>query len=145
MSLLSEQDAIEVRERLKPMIAPVRLVHFTQELNLEYGRETRELLEELAGLSSQLSLEVHNFQLEKEKAAEYGVDTVPATVVRDGYDRDHGHGIRFLGLPAGYEFASLLDAILMVSKGDSGLSPDSRKKLASVSQPVHLQVFVTPT
>lgn len=141
MSLLRERDLHEVQERLKPMAAPVRLVHFTQELNLEYGRETQQLLEELAAASGQLSLEVHNFLLEKDKAAEYGVAMVPATVVSNGKD----HGIRFYGLPAGYEFASLLDAILMVSQGDSGLSPESREKLAAVAQPIHLQVFVTPT
>jgi alkyl hydroperoxide reductase subunit AhpF len=141
MSLLREQDAIEVRERLKSMLSPVRLVHFTQELNLEYGRETKQLLEELSGLSDQLKLEIHNFLLEKDQAAEYGIDMVPATVVCKG----KGPGIRFYGLPAGYEFASLLDAILMVSQGDSGLSVESREKLAALTQPLHLQVFVTPT
>jgi len=141
MSMLREQDAKEVRERLKSMTSPVRLVHFTQELNLEYGRETKQLLEDLSGLSDQLSLEVHNFLLEKEEAAAYGVDMVPATVVCNGKSK----GIRFYGIPAGYEFASLLDAILMVSQGDSGLTPESREKLAAVTQPLHLQVFVTPT
>lgn len=141
MSLLREEDAIEVRERLKGMPSPVRLVHFTQELNLEYGRETTQLLEELSGLSDQLSLEIHNFLLEKDKAAEYGVGRVPATVVANGKTS----GIRFYGLPAGYEFASLLDAILMVSQADSGLSAESREKLAAITQPLHLQVFVTPT
>lgn len=141
MSMLRDEDAIEVRERLKAMPSPVRLVHFTQELNLEYGRETKQLLEELSGLSERLSLEVHNFLLEKDKAAEYGVDRVPATVVCNG----KASGIRFYGLPAGYEFASLLDAILMVSQSDSGLSAESREKLAAITQPLHLQVFVTPT
>lgn len=139
--MLREQDATEVRERLKSMTSPVRLVHFTQELNLDYGRETKQLLEELAGLSDQVSLEVHNFLLEKEEAAEYGVHMVPATVVCNGESK----GIRFYGIPAGYEFASLLDAILMVSQDDSGLSQESRAKLAAVTQPLHLQVFVTPT
>jgi alkyl hydroperoxide reductase subunit AhpF len=139
--MLREQDAAEVRERLKSMTSPVRLVHFTQELNLDYGRETKQLLEELAGLSDQVSLEVHNFLLEKEQAAEYGVDKVPATVVCNGKSK----GIRFYWIPAGYEFASLLDAILMVSQDDSGLSQESREKLAAVAHPLHLQVFVTPT
>ncbi len=141
MSLLREQDAIEVRERLKAMTSPVRLVHFTQELNLDYGRETKQLLEELSGLSDQLKLEVHNFLLEKDQAAEYGVAMVPATVICNGQAK----GIRFYGMPAGYEFANLLDAILMVSQSDSGLSAESREKVAAITQPIHLQVFVTPT
>jgi len=141
MELIREQDAVEIRERLKDLVNPVRLVHFTQELNLDYGREARLLLEELAALSDHLSVEVYNFLLDKEKVAEYGVDKVPATVVRNGKD----YGIRFYGLPAGYEFSSLLDAIVSVSRADSGLSPETRRKLAELAEPVHLQVFVTPT
>jgi glutaredoxin-like protein len=141
MGLIRDTGAAEIRERLKAMVRPVKLVHFTQELSLEYGREARQLLEELSQLSDKLSLETYNFLLDKEKAAEYGVDKVPATIVRNGKD----FGIRFFGLPAGYEFSTLLDAILAVSKGDSGLQPESREKLAQLTQPLHLEVFVTPT
>jgi alkyl hydroperoxide reductase subunit AhpF len=141
MQLIREEDAAAIKERLKEAVNPVRLVHFTQELNLEYGREAKQLIDELAALSENLSIEVFNFLLDKQKAAEYGVNKVPATVVRNGKD----FGIRFYGLPAGYEFASLLDAILSVSKGDSGLSAASRERLARITEPVHLQVFVTPT
>jgi len=97
MSLIRDEDAGEIRERLKEMVEPVKLVHFTQELNLEYGREARMLLEDLAQLSDKLSLETCDFILDKEKVAEYGVDKVPATAVRNGQD----YGIRFYGIPAG--------------------------------------------
>ncbi|MGA3324694.1 MAG: hypothetical protein ABSF45_09485 [Terriglobia bacterium] len=141
MGLLRDTDVAEIRERLQAMVNPVKLVHFTQELDLEYGREARQLLEELTQISDKLSLETCDFLLDKEKVAEYRVDKVPATVIRNGKD----YGIRFFGLPAGYEFASLLDGILAVSKGDSGLQPESREKLAQLSKPLHLQVFTTPT
>jgi len=141
MAIIRDDDATEIRERLREMVEPVKLVHFTQELNLEYGRETRMLLEEVAALSDKLTLEVLNFLIDKEKVAEYGVDKVPATVIRNGKD----YGIRFYGIPAGYEFSTFLDAILNVSKGDSGLKPESKEKLAAVTQPLHLEVFVTPT
>jgi len=141
MGLIGDDNAPEIRERLKDMVLPVKLVHFTQELNLEYGREAKQLLTELLALTDKLSLEVYNFLLDKDKVSEYGIDKVPATAVRNGKD----YGIRFYGLPAGYEFATLLDAILSVSQGDSGLKAENKEKLAKVSQPVHLQVFVTPT
>lgn len=141
MPLLPDEDAAEIRERLKVMLKPVRLIHFTQEVNLEYGREAKMLVEELAALSDNLSVEVHNILLEKEKAAEYGVDKVPATVVRNEKD----YGIRFYGIPAGYEFATFLEAILAVSRGESGLSEQSKEKLKQVAKPLHLEVFVTPT
>jgi len=141
MGLIRDEDAAEIREQLKAMVNPVKLVHFTQELNLEYGRETKQLIEELAQLSDKLSVEVYNFLLDKEKVAEYRIDKVPATAVRDGKD----YGIRFYGLPAGYEFSTLLDAIVSVSKADSGLGAESKEKLTQVTHPVHLEVFVTPT
>ena len=141
MGLLRDEDVAEIRERLQGMTRPVRLIHFTQELDLQYGREVRQLLEELAQISDKLSLETYDHLIDKEKAAEYAVDKVPAIVIRNGKD----YGIRFYGLPAGYEFAALLDAILLVSKGDSGLQPASREKLAQLTQPLHLQVFTTPT
>lgn len=141
MGIIPDEDAIEIRQRLQAMANPVKLIHFTQELNLEYGREAKAVVEELAALSDKLSAEVYNFLLDKEKAAEYGVDKVPATIVRNG----RNHGIRFYGIPAGYEFATLLDAILNVSQDDSGLDAESKEKLSKISQPLHLEVFVTPT
>ncbi|MFZ0960070.1 MAG: hypothetical protein WAO35_04135 [Terriglobia bacterium] len=141
MGLLREADVVEVRERLRALVNPVTLVHFTQEVNLEYGREARQLLEELAQISDRLSLQVFNYLLDKERVAEYAIDKVPATVIRNAKD----YGIRFFGLPAGHEFAALLDAILIASRGDSGLQPESREKLAQLTQPLHLQVFTTPT
>jgi glutaredoxin-like protein len=141
MGLFRDEDAVEIRRRLSAMTTPVKLVHFTQELNLEYGPETRQVLEELAALSDKLSIEIYDFILDKEKVAEYGVDKAPATVIRNGKD----YGIRFYGMPAGYEFATVLDAILDVSSGESGLGAESKEKLAQLTQPVHLEVFVTPT
>jgi len=141
MAIIRDDDATEIRERLREMVEPVKLIHFTQELNLEYGLETRKLLEEVAALSDKRTLDVHNFLIDKEKVAEYSVDKVPATVIRNGKD----YGIRFYGIPAGYEFSTFLDAILNVSKGDSGLKLESKEKLAAVTQSLHLEVFVTPT
>ena len=86
-------------------------------------------------------MRLYDFLIDQEKVTEYAVDKVPATAIRNGKD----YGIRFYGLPAGYEFAALLDGILAVSKGDSGLQPESREKLAQLTQPLHLQVFTTPT
>jgi alkyl hydroperoxide reductase subunit AhpF len=139
--LLSDEDARGVRQQLQALADPVRLVHFTQERDLEYGRETRLLLQEVTALSDKLSLEVYDFLLDKDPVAAYRVDKVPATIVCGAKD----YGIRFFGLPAGYEFLNLLDAMLTVSRGDSGLSENSKGKLQALAQPIHLEVFVTPT
>jgi alkyl hydroperoxide reductase subunit AhpF len=141
MSILSPSDAARVRDMLAGMTSPVRLVFFTQTLNCDTCEPAKQILNELAELSGQLSVEEHNFLLERDEAAKYGIDRVPAIAVLGPED----HGIRFFGIPSGYEFMSLLDAILLVSMADSGLTPDSRAMLASLESPLTLQVFVTPT
>ena len=141
VTLLSKQDARAIRQRLQALASPVKLIHFTQELNLEYGRETRMLLEEVAALSEKLSLDVHDYLLDKDQVAAYKVNKVPATVIRNAKD----YGIRFYGLPAGYGFANLLDVVLAVSQGDARLSDVTSGKLKVLSRPLHLEVFVTPT
>jgi glutaredoxin-like protein len=139
--LLSDSDRRTIEDRLKPMPGPVRLLNFTQELECQFCRDTRELVEELARLSDKLTLETYNFLLDKEQVSQYSVDRIPAIVVAG----DKDHGIRFYGIPSGYEFAGLLEIILCVSHGDSGLRPGTLDRLQALTHPVHLQVFVTPT
>jgi len=141
MSLLGERERAAVREQFQRLENPVKLIHFTQELMCETCPETKKLLEEVASLSDKITLEVHNFTLEREIAAQYGVDKVPATVV----EGQRKYGIRFYGLPSGYEFASLLHAILAASHSTSGLTEASKLQLRSITTPTHIQVFVTPT
>ncbi len=141
MAIIEEKDRKAIREKLNEMTSPVKIINFTQELECQYCRETRQLMEELAGLSDKLSLEVYNFQIDKNKAGEYKIDKIPATVLVGKKD----YGIRFYGIPAGYEFASLLESIIAASKDDSGLNDTTRQKLKSVTHPLHMQVFVTPT
>ncbi|HIE03845.1 MAG TPA: glutaredoxin, partial [Candidatus Latescibacteria bacterium] len=78
MPMLSEADKIEVQKRLEDLKGQVRLVMFTQELECQYCRETRELLEDVASLSDKISLEVYNFILDGEEVKRYGVDKIPA-------------------------------------------------------------------
>ena len=141
MGILSSTDAARVKEMLAGMAHPVRLAFFTQTLNCETCEPTGQILRELAALSDKIIVEEHNFLLERDLAAGYGVDRVPAIVPLGLQD----YGIRFLGIPSGYEFMSLLDAIMMVSAGDSGLQAGSRALIADLPGPVNLQVFVTPT
>ena len=141
MPILSTSDAARVREMLADLPGPVRLVFFTQTFNCETCEPTKQILGELAELSGQITVEEHNFLLEGDLASTYGIDRVPAIAVVGAQD----YGIRFLGVPSGYEFMSLLDAIQIVSARDSGLNEASRAMLAGVQSPLALQVFVTPT
>lgn len=141
MATLSEKERQQVAERLREMQSPVKLVHFTQELECEPCAITRDILQDVADLSPLLSLEIYNFQTDQEQVAQYRVDKVPATVLLGAKD----YGIRFYGLPAGFEFAALLADILQVSRGTSGLQPEISEQLGKLSGPVHLEVLVTPS
>jgi len=92
-------------------------------------------------LSDKISLEVYNFQLDKEKVTQYRVDKIPVTVVEGSKD----YGIRFYGIPLGYEFVPFLEAIKDVSRESTDLLPETRAALGEINEPVHLQVFTTPT
>jgi alkyl hydroperoxide reductase subunit AhpF len=51
----------------------------------------------------------------------------------------------FLGSPVGTELAALVSAIVVAGRGSSGLSSETQVALAAMAQPVHLEVFTTPT
>ncbi|HVP37509.1 MAG TPA: hypothetical protein VMT04_10980 [Terriglobales bacterium] len=143
MALLSEEIKREVQSELQGLKNEVRLIVFTQEMECEYCNENRLLVEEIASLSDKIKVEVYNFTLDKNKVEEYKIDKIPAIAVCDGTGKDYG--IRFYGIPAGYEFTSLIEAMRMVSLGESGLEEGSKKELQKLNKPVHIQVFVTLT
>jgi len=144
MPLIQEKDVKKVRERLAKLTGPVTLTVFTQEFECAFCRDARLMVEEVAGLSGgKVSVEVLDFVKDKAVADGLGIDKIPALTVRGGQGEDRR--IRFYGIPAGYEFVSLLEALDIVSKGDSGLAPATREKLKTLTAPLALQVFVTPT
>lgn len=143
MPLLSDPDKEAIRGRLREMDKPVKLLVFTQKgVECRYCRETRELIEEVTELSDKLSAEVHLLE-ERGIADRYGVDKVPAILLLDGEGNDLG--VRFFGIPSGYEFATLLEDILIISRGETGLSERTKRALSQLKRDVHIQVFVTPT
>jgi glutaredoxin-like protein len=144
MALLSEKDRQTVRGHLAVIEEPVRLLFFTQTIGApETVHVARQVLDEIVSLSDLVTLEEVNVILEGDRAREYGIEQIPATVLLKGTQDTR---IRFLGAPAGYEFMSLIEAVILAGTNDSGLSPDSRALVAEhVTSPLEIQVFVTPT
>jgi glutaredoxin-like protein len=140
-SMLKDEDKAAVAKLFEDITNPVKIVMFTQEVECQYCSATRELVQELAELSGQLSVEVLDFVKDRARADELGVDKIPALVIMGEKD----YGIRLFGVPAGYEFSTLVEDIVMVGRRDHGLSEDVAKELAKVDSPVHMQVFVSPT
>ncbi len=138
---MSNDRAAEIRDILADVSSSVRLLFFEQSIGCDTCRPTRQLLEQLADMNPYIALEPLNLILEKDRADQYGIDRVPAIVVSSP-SRDR---IRFYGAPFGYELMSLLEAIRMTAAGESGLSEASRTALATIQNPMRLQVFFTPT
>lgn len=145
MTLLSEKDRNQLITEFKALDRPVKLFVFTQEFECQFCAETRQIVEELSDLSDKISYEIYDFMADKEVTRQYQVDKIPAVIVLQGGDHPKDFGIRYYGIPSGYEFSSLIQDILMVSSGDSGLSTATKEWAAGLEAPVHLQVFVTPT
>ena len=148
MAILDEKVKEQVKDMFKELENPVRLVVFTQDslisipgLECETCKDNRLLMEEVAALSDKISVEIVDFVKDKEKVEEYKIDKIPATVIRDEKD----YGIRIYGMPAGYEFPTLLSGIRNVSMASSDLSDESKAKIREMTKPIHIQVFVTLT
>ena len=171
MSLLSPADQQKLREAFERMTRSVRLLFFSQAIGCETCGETRQILDELRGLSDRISVEEINLVLEGDKAKQYGVDRTPAIAIaygsgssESGRSRESGGSseasstgdgrmsdtmkdsrIRFLGAPSGWEFVSLVQAVLLAGGRESALSAASLDRLRAVDRPITMQVFTTPT
>jgi glutaredoxin-like protein len=140
--MLDKKTADKAKEVLGDLDKKVTLLTFTQEIECTSCAQNVELVGDIADLSDRIGHEVYEFENSEEQSKKHGVDKIPAIVVTaDGED----YGIRFFGIPSGYEFVSLLDAIRTVSTGNHGLSQDTVSKIGGIVAPVHIQVFVTPT
>lgn len=141
MALLNAEIRKDVQQALADVKTPVTFKVFTQEMECQYCKETRELVQEVATLSDKLSVEVYDLVKDQAIAESLGVDKAPAVAVIGKKD----YGIRMFGIPSGYEFGSLIESIKLVSEGESGLSAETKKQVAELTKPVKIQVFITPT
>lgn len=141
MGILKEKDRDSVTEIFKSLRDEVTLAMFTQEMECPHCEMTRTLLEEVAGLSEKTVLRIYDFVKDRAQAEQYGVDKIPATILLG--DRDYG--VRFFGVPAGYEFNVLVQDILDIGKRSPGLKKDIMDDLAAVTKPVRLEVLTSPT
>ena len=138
MGLIPEEHKQHLKEELeKNLQDSVILIVFTQEIECQFCKQTRELAEETATLSDKIRVEVYDFVKDNEKAKELQVDKVPAIAIVGKKD----YGIRIYGIPHGYEFNAFLEAIIGVSKGNTNLSEETKNKLKSIDKPVHIQVL----
>ena len=142
MSLIPDDKKELLKNDFKEkLVDPVKIVMFTQEFECRFCSDTRKLVQDLATLTDKITVEIHDFVADTEKAKEYGIDKIPAIAIIGKKD----YGVRIYGIPYGYELQTLIEAIINVSKGKTDLSDKTKSILTEVKSPVHIQVFVTLT
>ncbi len=137
---------LEVRNQLKDIFEKefkeaVTIKLFSQAIGCESCETVEALVEELRSAvgEDKIAYELYSPVIDKEKAEEYGIDRIP-TIVIEG---DKDYGIRYIGLPAGLEFSTLVQGILQVSKREPKLAPQTLEQLRNIDIPIELMVFVT--
>lgn len=150
VALLSPEDEQFLRDKFaKEMKNDVQIDFYTQHKSVltvpatecPGCQETRQILDEVVGLSDKIHLTTHDFIPEEEKAKQAGIEEIPMTIVSN----PEGRQVRYLGLPAGYEFPALIEDIIDLSNNRVDLSDKTKEALKKINQPVNIQVFITPT
>ncbi len=143
MGIFNQEVESKLREILTDMKDEVHLAFFTQEFECRTCQDTHQFVESFSALSDKVNFEVFEFVKDKEKADAYGVDKIPAIVVLDKDKKDHG--IRFYGVPGGYEINSFIQAMKEVSGNREELPQELLDRIHAIDKDVHIQVFITLT
>jgi alkyl hydroperoxide reductase subunit AhpF len=143
VAIFRPEDEGRVRELFADLERPVELLvaHGPEETPLpgaareiDFGEQTERIVRGLAELSENVSMRV-----EEEPPS---FDRYPAVSVQpEGRDV----GVRYYGLPWGYELGSLIGAVLEAGRTESTLKPESLEQLAALDTDLSIDVFVTPT
>jgi len=141
MAHLKKQDVEYLKKQFEKLNQPVTLVFFTQKFECHYCQLTREIITELAETSDKIQVKAYDFVEDAEEVKKYDIKRIPAIALVGEKD----YGIRFYGIPAGYEFSTLVEDIIDVSAGATSLSDEIKTALQKLERPVHIQAFVTPT
>ncbi|MDZ7801203.1 MAG: thioredoxin family protein [Trueperaceae bacterium] len=144
MAFLNEEIQAQVRPLLEELTNPVEMKVYTGGKVVVPGRdatghqeETLGLLREVAELSDNVTVTEAPLAGDEEALAA-GITRAPTIVFRrQGEDRTN---LRFVGLPSGYEFTTVLEALRLVASDD-----DSDDLVGDLNDPLLLQTFVTPS
>jgi glutaredoxin-like protein len=127
MALLAENDREAIRGHFDRMTADV-----TVTLTKAPGvNDTENILKELCELTERLTLNI--------------VESNGETTVLPTLSIGRTGRVIFRGTPSGYEFSSLLTAIIDAGRDAGGLSDETRNFLNDLQNDLHIKVFVTPT
>jgi len=144
--VLNDQITKQIRDAFAEVREPVQVLFFGSKDNCDYCNETKQLLDEVTTLNDKIELNIYDIQEHADVASQFNVLNEPGIVIAAKDNAEVKNlGIQFSGIPSGHEFSTLINDILIVSKRESGLDAKTREFLKNLKQPLHLQVFVTPT
>jgi glutaredoxin-like protein len=139
--ILNDIQKEQIRKQFEKLTGEVELIVFTQENECLLCKDTRELILDLGTLSPKIKTKVYDFVKNGDEDMKYIIKRIPAIVIVGNKD----YGIRYYGMPTGYEFPVIVDDIIDVSRGATSLADSVKKRLSEIKKPVHLQIFVSPT
>jgi len=136
----------EIKQQLKDEFAKfdknIEVLYFTKKIDCDLCEPTEGLLNEITELTDKISFKIFNFVNDKEEVEKYAIEMTPAIVIKS-IDKDYG--IRFYGIPAGYEFTSLFESLRLISLEDADYDTETIEEIKKIDKPVKIKVFVTPS
>jgi len=140
VQMLSDKDKAYVRKTLAGMQDGVRLVLFSRDGgDCTYCADAEGLLADIAAAEPRVAVETLSLRKDAARAKELGIDKVPGIAILGKKD----YGLRYFGLPSGYEFIPFVETIRSVGNDDPELAPETVAALGKLEKPTHLAVFVT--
>jgi thioredoxin reductase (NADPH) len=137
--LIPEDNLPELTKFFDAMQEPVELVVLTDpKQNAQYNSFMESLCRELSEISPKITARF--LGLDSPQAKLYGVNFSPTLLLSP--DRCQ---IRYLGAPLGEEARTLIETIMRLSLGKSGLTQISRQLLQELDEKRQVQVFVNPS
>lgn len=144
--ILNDDVLNQVKDIFKQLTNEVKVILFVSKADDEVSGIAKQLLTEVSSVSELIDLEVLDVDTDAALAKQYKVEgKVPSIIIaaKDG-SVITDYGIRFLGIPSGHEFGTLIQDLILVSSRESGLSNETKAYVKSLTEPVHFEVFVTP-
>ena len=143
MPIFNEETVTQLKDLLGDLPEKVHIVYFTGEKNCRTCKDTKQYITEFADLHENLSLEVFDYDKDKDQVEKYGIERIPAIVILDKDKTDRG--VRFYGIPAGYEIHSLIASVKEAAGKKDEITKEQEERIKNIDKDIHIRVFVTPT
>jgi glutaredoxin-like protein len=131
----------QITDILQQMVRPITIKLFLDEKGCQSCEETKQLLSEFAETNPKIKLILLDKTRDAAQVKEYGITLIPSFVMLN--DLGQYKGVKFNGIPAGHEINSFISALIEMSGFPLKMPQASLDRIAKITKPVHIKVFVT--